>query len=254
MSIMDSLRLRHADAVFVEECKMGSSHAGARRLDAWVLLKTWSPWTAIGYEVKADRSDFLRDRKWPAYLPVCHELYFVCPAKLIAPEELPDDVGLLWTTGGTRLITKRRAVRREPEAEALATLMSYVLMSRTRIVGDMWEAGGRETQADTWRRFLTEKSENLKLGHLVNERIRKELSEAEGRAQRAENDRHRLGHVERRLQELGLDPTVSTWELDRLVGAETLRRIRGLAEQIQTAASEGLALKNRKTTADEVAS
>src|SRR6266511_4356021 len=116
--IQAALRYRHSKDVLVEECNMGSAHAGCRRLDAWVLLKTWSPWTTIGYEVKVDRGDFLRDRKWVDYLPVCHELYFACPAKQIQPEELPPEVGLLWTTSGQRLVTKRKAHRRQPDTKA----------------------------------------------------------------------------------------------------------------------------------------
>lgn len=232
-AIVELLALRHSDAVFVPECNLGSAHGGCRRLDAWALLKTWSPMTSIGYEVKVDRQDFLRDRKWVEYLPVCHELYFVSPRGLIAPEELPESVGLLWTTGGTRLITKRRAIRREPDAKALTALMAYVLMSRSRMVADMWEAAkSPEANRDHWRRWLQESKDDKDLGYAVSRRLRKIVEELRDRANRAEYNRSRLEHVEKRLVELGLDAHCEPWALERKLGVERHKRIGDLARQI----------------------
>ena len=79
-TILDKLKAKHTDDVFVAECKNGPTHtASHRRLDAWVMKKSWSPITMLGYEIKQSRSDFLQDNKWQAYLPCCHQLYFVCP-------------------------------------------------------------------------------------------------------------------------------------------------------------------------------
>lgn len=227
------LATRHAKDTWVAECNMGSAQAGCRRLDGWALLATWSPPTTIGYEIKVDRSDFLRDRKWEEYLPVCHELYFVCPAKLIQPEELPADVGLIWA--GARLLTKRKAVRRDPDPVKLVRLMSYVLMSRTRIVADMYQAGAAKSQTDYWRRWLAEREEEQNLGVMVSRRVRRLVERAEARARAAENDRSRLEHVERRLHELGLDEKATTsWNLERsLNGGQRLTEIAALARQIE---------------------
>ena len=222
MSILERLAARHADATFVGECAMGSRQNGCRRLDAWVLLKTWSPPTTIGYEVKVSRGDFLGDRKWQEYLPVCHELYFACPPKLIQPEELPQDVGLLWTAGETRLITKRRAVRREPDPVALCRLMTYVLMSRTRVVADMFEAQ-RPTKREFWRRWLAEVREDRAMGYEVSQRVRRRLNEAEAKARRAEQERDRLTAVREKLVALGLDGDASSWQLDRRFGGQDVR-------------------------------
>ncbi len=239
LSILERLAARHADAVFVEECAMGSRQLGCRRLDAWVLLKTWSPFTVIGYEVKGSRADFLRDQKWSEYLAVCHELYFACPAKVIQPEELPRDVGLLWTAGDSRLITKRRAVRRELDPVACCRLMSYVLMSRTRIVGDMWEAQ-RETPEGFWRRWVARGAQTQDLGHHVSRKIRERLAEAEEGRRRAEDDRRRLEAVEQRLTELGLPAGSAAWQLDELADGSRrkLREIGRLAESITRLAGE----------------
>ena len=241
LSIIERLALRHSDAVFVAECKTGSSWAGCRRLDAWAMPKTWSPLTIIGYEVKTARGDFLRDHKWQEYLPVCHELYFACPAKLIAPEELPQDVGLLWTSGDPRLVTKRKAVRREPDPAKLVWLMSYVLMSRTRIVADMHEAANSETREQFWRRWLEDGAQAKSLGLQAAKKIRQRIIEAEDGRRRAERDTERLTAVRERLVALGLDGDASTWQPDERFGASTrnLRQIARLAQSITQLAESG---------------
>lgn len=237
MNVLDALRYRHAKDVFVDECKMGSSWNGSRRLDGWALLKTWSPLTIVGYEIKTSRSDFLQDRKWVEYLPVCHEMYFVCPAKLIAPEELPADVGLLWTTQGTRLQNKRKAVRREPDPAALNMLMAYVLMSRTRIVENMWAARDQESNEAFWRRWLTEKNERHVIGRDVSKRLTQIVNDLRARTQRAESERDRLEHVQERLVELGLDKSAGSYALRRLTPGADLPEIKRLAQQIERLAN-----------------
>lgn len=64
--LIQLLRKRHEKDLLVSECKTGSTWIsnGCRRLDAWVLKRTWSPVTMIGYEVKVSRSDFVNDMKW----------------------------------------------------------------------------------------------------------------------------------------------------------------------------------------------
>ena len=83
LTAKDILRLiesRHSGDLVVAECKDGPTHyARHRRLDAWVMRKSWSKPALYGYEIKVSRQDFLKDDKWPDYLPMCNELYFVCP-------------------------------------------------------------------------------------------------------------------------------------------------------------------------------
>ena len=232
------LAARHAKDVFVAECNLGSAHANCRRLDAWAMRKSWSPFTTVGYEVKVARSDFLRDDKWQAYLPATHEFYFVCPRKLIDPRELPDGVGLLWTLGAERLQVKRKAPRRTPDPEALVRLMAYVLMSRTQIVADMWAAAANpEAPVDFWRRWLLEEDGERHIGHMVGRRLAERLRGAL-RAQRAAEDRAAgYERIEQRLRELGLDPgqPLAVADLEaRLDGdghLQALRQVARLTEQ-----------------------
>ena len=58
--VLTLLRNKHSKDVFVSECKNGETW-GARdllKMDAWVLLRSYSPLTTVGYEIKISRRDF----------------------------------------------------------------------------------------------------------------------------------------------------------------------------------------------------
>jgi hypothetical protein len=65
----------------------------ARRLDLFYFSR-WNRETR-GYEIKVSRSDFLADKKWREYLKYCRVFYFVAPAGIIKPSELPPEIGLI---------------------------------------------------------------------------------------------------------------------------------------------------------------
>jgi hypothetical protein len=216
--------------------------SGARRLDAWAMAKSWSPWRTYGYEIKVSRSDFLNDLKWDHYLPVCHEFYIAVPAKLVVPEELPANVGLLWQIGGDRLICKRRAVRRDPEPESLIRLMSYVLMSRTRVVANMHEANlGAEDKRAFWARWLEQDTGEQWLGRMVSHRLAERVERAEQRCRRAEQTVASYERLRERIRSWGLDPDHATeYELDHRFKPDSQRdlRLRRAAAAIERGARE----------------
>lgn len=157
------LREKHAKDVFVGECKDGPTWFGSHaRLDAWAMLRTWSPPTTIGYEIKVSRSDWLKDQKIASYLPLCHRLYIVAPDGVVSDGELPEHAGMLRVTkGGGRLITVKKAPYRSIEWPG--DLMAYVLMSRATI-----DAPREPTNLDGWRRWLEQRAEERKIGHQVS--------------------------------------------------------------------------------------
>lgn len=67
-----------------------------QRIDALVI--SCHERTARGFEIKVDRADFLRDKKWQTYSRFCSSLAVACPEGLIQKGEIPDPFGLLWVT------------------------------------------------------------------------------------------------------------------------------------------------------------
>jgi len=55
--IIKALQIKHSDCVFVPECKDGPTQSVSNflRMDAWVMVKSWSHPRMIGYEVKVSR-------------------------------------------------------------------------------------------------------------------------------------------------------------------------------------------------------
>jgi hypothetical protein len=49
------LRVKHSEDLYIPECKNGPTQSVGRRalgiMDAWVLVRTWSPMTAIGNNI-----------------------------------------------------------------------------------------------------------------------------------------------------------------------------------------------------------
>lgn len=217
--LLELLRVRHADALFIPECKNGPTHYGShRRLDAWVMAKSWANPTLWGYEIKVSRSDFLQDNKWPDYLSMCNELYFVCPSGLIAPEEIPDGVGLLWAAKtGTRLYCKRKAPHRDIQFPE--DVFRYVLMCRAKVT-DEHGMSGREY----WERWLEDKELDFQFGQRVSRSIATLVAEQVTTA-RKENGRLEslmsgYDRVREILVELGIDPSEElSWQIKNKIAA-----------------------------------
>jgi hypothetical protein len=164
VSIHEAVMARHSKDLVVGECKDGPTWASNhRRLDYWVLRRSWSRPAMIGYEVKSGRRDFLGDQKWPDYLPLCNELWFIADPKHVLPGELPEGVGHLRPAGG-RLITVRRAAYREIDPPV--ALLLYVLICRAKVAAET-----PLSEADYWRVWLEKRTEEQEIGHRVSKAL-----------------------------------------------------------------------------------
>ena len=218
--IRELLAIKHAEDVFVSECKDGPTSWGEHlRMDAWVMKKSWSKPLSIVYEVKVSRSDFLNDEKWKFYLPYCNEFYFVCPDGLIKPEELPSEAGLLYVSKTeTKLFKKKKSSYREVEIPE--SVYRYILMSRAKIQREY----EKRDNVKFWQNWLIETEKKQKLGYEVSRRIVHLMEGYKRRAEQAEERVKACAEIEKRIIELGFDPKhgVSTWrvtnKLDELNG------------------------------------
>jgi len=203
-NLVDLLAVRHASDVFIPECKNGPTWAGThRRLDAWVLITTWSPWTTIGYEVKISKSDYRQDEKWSEYLPYCHQFFFVCPPGIIRVDALPPNVGLIWTTqSGSGLRVKFIPDRHEPNPDKLCLLMSYVLMNRLKKTDGEQSPIPRSLEYCARLRAEVEAAKERKsLASFVAQHVRDRMFEADRKLKDAENLIDQIYDFERRLAE-----------------------------------------------------
>jgi hypothetical protein len=217
---------RHSGDAFVPECKMGS--AGSRILDGWALSATWSPLTAIGYEVKVSRSDWLQDQKYEEYRAACHLFFIVAPKGVVQRQELPDGVGLLEPVGagtGQRLVMRVKPARQAPDAEKLVSLMAHALMWK-RAEGDPRRME-RTRQAAFWREFANEKAEFHSVGRNVKGRMRKLLSEAIEQRNTAVTKAKLLQEAADTLADLGVN--LHSWNIrQRITEAVSQDRTRTL--------------------------
>ncbi len=226
------LREKHSGDIFVPECNTGSAWKGnIRRLDAWVMKRTWSPPTFIGYEVKVSRNDFLNDEKWREYLTTCNQFSWVCPYGLIKPEEVGDGVGLMYVSkNGNRLYTKIKAPWREIEVPW--QVLMYVLMSRSEI--DTPRAGGHVGDSETrWKRWLDRRQTRRDLGYEVRGKIRELYDDAIRRMHAAEAETRRYEDIRRMVRQLGLDPDrANSWQVNQEIIKRTAGEL-GEPEQAQ---------------------
>ena len=213
-ALLKALSARHADDVFVPECKDGATQTRShKRLDAWVLRRTWSPVTTIGYEIKVSRSDWRRDQKLDVYAGLCHLLIVVAPKDVVPLEELPVGVGLLEPVGdGSRLVMRRKPTRREIDVPV--SLLLYVLMSRAAIQCERPTQDYRE-HARKWRvqeltEWVSKREERRSLSYAVSQKIREQFDAQELRLSELESQVAQLADVRKRIIELGFDPSQPT--------------------------------------------
>ena len=171
--ILELLSEKHSKDIYVEECKNGSTYfQHHRRIDAWVMKKSWSNPAYIGYEIKVSKSDFNRDAKYIDYLTMCNELYFVCPWKMIEVSEIPLEIGLIYVTKNEKsLLTRKKAVYRKID-DPINTL-KYVLMIRSKIVNENYYFD----KSEYWKNWYKNKSDEIDIGHLIGKRIRKVVND-----------------------------------------------------------------------------
>jgi len=215
-TVRSALRNRHRKEVFIEEVKNGRSWgSNLRIMDAWALKLSWSPVATIGYEIKVSRQDFLQDNKWPNYLKLCHQLYFVAPKGLIAKEELPPEVGLLELLGKSRLVSRKKApYRREVNAtQDFENLLLYLAMrcGPVQMRDEIEDSVGPKAY---WEKWLQSKRDDLDLGRDVGREMRRRVLDLKVREDALETREAAVKTSEEFIREHGLKPDRHRFYLD----------------------------------------
>jgi hypothetical protein len=173
MTAQDILKLmlaKHSDDLCIPECKNGSTHRVAsdskmRRMDLFVVKKSYAHPLNTCYEIKTSRQDFLGDKKHLEYLHLCNAFYFVCPHGIIDKNEIPEAAGLMEVTRvGNKLFTRKKAQYRDI-ADPIE-VYKYILFSRVKIIPPRYV-----DKIEYWRAWLAERDEQKAIGHNVSAKI-----------------------------------------------------------------------------------
>lgn len=120
-AVMVALRERFCAPEFAFFEEVGDSGASSRVYADGVALNMWSSrgYAITGFEVKASRSDWLRELKQPEksepILTKCDHWYLVAPDEVYQDDEVPISWGILSFRDG-KLREKRKAPKLEPKA------------------------------------------------------------------------------------------------------------------------------------------
>lgn len=123
--ILDALVAQTGDAIFATELAFCG---GSRRCDFWTISANSSAgFKARAYEIKVSRADFRRDtslKQREARL-FSDQFFYVAPAGLLKPEEVPDWAGLIEYSEG-KLKTAVPAPYRDKDAPTWELVVSLI--------------------------------------------------------------------------------------------------------------------------------
>jgi len=215
--IKRALGKKHHEDFFLTEVKNGSTWTNAELaiIDALAIKKSWTKPCITGYEIKVSRQDFLNDDKWPVYMNYCHRFYFACPTGLIQPEELPEDVGLVWFNPEKQsLYTKKKS--KFKNIEMPTDMFYYIILSRLENEKHPFFSSQREY----FEQYVEDKISRSQLGLKVSSKMAKELKELEYKIARLEREKEMFERDKKLFEEVreimrkhGL--RVNKWELAR---------------------------------------
>lgn len=108
-------------AFFKQFRPMTSFSAVYSCIDAVAVGLWMKNYKILAFEIKVERSDFLRDvevfsKKHKYALEISHEFYYVCPWNLIDRSEIPEIAGLMYVDKNFTIKKKKPAVLREMES------------------------------------------------------------------------------------------------------------------------------------------
>jgi hypothetical protein len=204
--IENMLRKKHADDIFVAQCKTGPTQTGVQIFDGWALKPSWSNQLAIGYEIKVSRGDYLRDNKWHGYMNYCNEFYFVAPFGLLEKDEIPEGVGLI-TASGSRLMTKKKAQYHDADPVSIMYLYKYIIMYHSGLIKHGFGEMTREERMAEWEKRIEDKERINRLGWNLSKKLRatidKEIIDTRNENERLKMEIDNLADVRDALSTLG---------------------------------------------------
>ncbi len=237
----EAIAKRHREDLFFTEVKDGPTQIVNHhsKIDALAMKISWTNFSIIGYEVKVSRSDFLRDEKWRAYLPMCNQLYFAVAPGVCDVEEIPDVCGLVVmnSKGGIRTIKKAPWRDIEPPVEMFKYLMfTYIgALHRAEKNYPRHERLLPNERLELCKMYLEDKANMREIGRLVSRKLESEMYELRRKAERLdyiEKDEERADRVLSKIcQALGVTSYYNKGERC-LEAIEQMKRSGGLTQSM----------------------
>lgn len=210
------------DTYFITECKTCSTYfpdpQGLLKFDGLAITKSYTKPNIIGYEIKVSRNDFKQDNKWHLYLQYCNEFFFVVPKGLVAKEELPDNVGLIYYNpdNGTLRTVKKALYRRIDTPVGVYEYIIYSRLEEDRIPF-------YDDKLEYCKAYIQNEKDKKFVGDMLGTKLAKDLQEASKRLYELEGREKELElwkEVKKVLQSKGI---VSYWHSDK---DEVVQRLR----------------------------
>lgn len=254
--IKKALAEYHPKDYFLTECKTCSTYfpdpQGMLKFDGLAMTRSYTASCITGYEIKVSRSDFLGDNKWHLYLQYCNEFYFVVPVGLVAKDEVPENVGLIYYYPETgKLLKKRKAVYRKIEEPV--GVYKYIIYSRL----DQERIPFYESRAEYAKDYLTDQREKRKLGKELGSKMAKDLHDCQERLERLSNVEgqldlfHKIEKILEKYQILGwhwyrnVEDTLN--ELDQALSSSYPKELERVEDDLQRTLNSLRRIKEKHT-------
>lgn len=194
------------------------------RVDAIAIRPSYAHYLITGYEIKVSRADFLGDTKWPAYLKMCHQLYFCTPHGVVDDiSEIPETCGLLEYRGTESRpfkIIKKAPIRDidSPEEMYKYLLFKYCNAQYNKV--DRVEDLSRPDRVEVFKKYLADKAEFEDIGFRLSKKLREDeyrrTREIRNLRANLESEKTLKQYVNEIAVILGIDPD-RYWNLERLM-------------------------------------
>ncbi len=192
------------------ECKDGPTWGrhDMLRMDIVAIKKSYTNPCIRIYEAKANRSGFTGDDKWPGYMQLCNEFYWLCPKGLIKKDEVHENAGIVYVypTGTIRTYKRAKYEIREPDPD----MLMYLIVSRL----DKMDGYPTKTTADKIREELREDRE---LGKTYNQFVSKKLSDANDFIRDAERKITTAESKVERINEMCVKYGIGDWQIPNIL-------------------------------------
>lgn len=168
--ITELLKIKHEGPQWARFVELNEGTGGriGRRIDFYAM-NVWpsNGYHRIAYEIKLTRADFAREIGDPSKREfaekAANECYFVAPAGMIQPDELPEWWGLYEATkGGLRrkVIAKQRKID-DPPLAFVASLARCSSEDNSKLPKELWLLNGEEIDLDGLQLAVSGSQERL---------------------------------------------------------------------------------------------